>query len=443
MTGAAVKPGPIRVVFVDADDQLPEISPVRADGGTYEKAWVFAACGGRLKGELEIDLDGRVMPAGELAVGLRDALGEQWSTADECAPAVPDDWLPFISVVIATTMERVDHLELCLASIAALDYPAFEVIVVDNRPDESAERAALHARLCRDSRIRVVTESRVGTSAARNRGARLARADIVAFTDDDVVVHGGWLRGIGARFAAEPDIDCVSGVVLPAELETPAQIWFERSGSKLEPSYRAISFHNDGTWRRRRLGWLRRERFEMTATPVGGQPEKFLLYRAGKCGMGANIAFRHAALRSLGWFDETLGPGTAALGAEDTSAIARLLYQGGRVILDPGAVVRHHHRLDYAGSRRQMYGYGVGATAALAAMVRSDPRHLIGLLHLVLPGLRLFLGKSSGGRSASDYPQDLARVEMRGLVVGPFAYLRSLLAHARAVRRMGVAARTP
>jgi glycosyltransferase involved in cell wall biosynthesis len=436
---AAIVPGPVRVLLVDGDSDLPDISPVRADGGAYEKAMVFAACGGRLKGELEIDLRGQVMPAGELASGLRDALGEHWSTADPDAPVVPDDRLPFISVVIATTMERVDYLELCVASMVALDYPGFEVIVVDNRPDESAERAALHARLSRDSRIRVVTESRVGTSAARNRGARLAQADIVAFTDDDAVVHADWLRGIGARFAAEPDIDCVSGVVLPAELETPAQIWFERSGSKLEPTYRAVSFHNDGNWRRRRFGWLRRERFEMTATPDGGQPETFLLYRAGKCGMGANIAFRQAALRSLGWFDETLGPGTAALGAEDTAAIARLLYQGGRVIMDPGSIVRHHHRLDYAGSRRQMYGYGVGATAALAAMIRSDPRHLVGLMHLVLPGLRILLGKSEG-RSVGDYPKDLARVEMRGVLVGPFAYLRSWLAHARDSRRMDVAA---
>jgi GT2 family glycosyltransferase len=318
------------------------------------------------------------------------------------------------------------------------------VILVDNRPDASAQRTALHARLATDPRVRVVTERRVGISAARNRGAWVARGELVAFTDDDAVVHPGWLRGIGRRFVAEPAVDCVSGVVLPAELETPAQIWFERSGSKLEQRYRAVTFHSDGTWRGRRLGALRRARFEITATPEAGTPEKHLVYRAGKFGMGANIAFRVAALRSLGGFEETLGTGTAARGAEDIAALARLLYAGGRITMDPAVIVHHYHRVDYAGSRQQMYGYGVGATAALTALVRSDPRHLIGLLHMALPGVRVLLGKS-GQRRAGDYPKDLARVELRGLLVGPFAYLRSRLAYVRttrAVRRMDVAAGT-
>jgi hypothetical protein len=60
-------------------------------------------------------------------------------------------------------------------------------------------------------------------------------------------------------------------------------------------------------------------------------------------------------------------------------------------------------------------------------------------MHLVLPGLRVLLGKSEG-RSVGDYPKDLARVEMRGVLVGPFAYLRSWFAHARDSRRMDVAA---
>jgi hypothetical protein len=158
--------------------------------------------------------------------------------------------------------------------------------------------------------------------------------------------------------------------------------------------------------------------------------------------MGANIAFRRDALRGLGWFEETLGTGTAARGAEDIAAIARLLHRGGRITMDPAVIVRHYHRPDEASSRNQMYGYGVGATAALAALIRSDPRHLIGLVHLALPGLRVLFGKSAD-RKADNYPRELARIELRGLVVGPFAYLRSLLAHARGGRRLDIAARTP
>jgi hypothetical protein len=113
--------------------------------------------------------------------------------------------------------------------------------------------------------------------------------------------------------------------------------------------------------------------------------------------------------------------------------------------MDPAVIVRHYHRPDFAGSRTQMYGYGVGATAALAALIRSDPRHLVGLVYLAMPGLGVLFGKSAD-RKADNYPRELARMELRGLMVGPFAYLRSLLANtrsARAGRRLDVATRTP
>jgi glycosyltransferase involved in cell wall biosynthesis len=429
-------PNPVRVVFLDvaADGDLPEISGERAAGGRYDTALVFAARDGRLIGEVEVPLNGRAMTGHQLGTHLRHALGDRWLETPIPRVAVT----PFISVVIATTMARVDQLERCLDSLLALDYPDFEVILVDNRPDATDARAQLHARLTRDSRVRVISEPRRGISAARNHGARAAKGDIVAFTDDDAVAHPGWLRGIGARMHAEPDVDCVSGVVLPAELETPAQIWFERSGSKLEQRYHAVSFHNDGGWRTLRFGGLRRARFEVTTTVAdGGAPiaptRKHLVYRAGKFGMGANIAFRRDALRSVGWFEETLGTGTAARGAEDIAAIARLVYRGGRVTMDPAVIVWHYHRPDYAGSLTQMYSYGVGATAALASLIRSDPRHLVGLAHMARPGLRVLFGKSAD-RRADDYPRELARTELRGLLFGPFAYVRSLLAHARAGR---------
>jgi GT2 family glycosyltransferase len=335
-----------------------------------------------------------------------------------------------VSVVIATTMQRADELDRCLDSLLALDYPDFEVILVDNRPDPSPERAVLHARFERDPRVRVVGEARPGISAARNRGAREANGDLIAFTDDDAVAHPGWLRGIAHRFLAEPDVGCVSGMVLPAELETPAQIWFERSGSKLEQRYRPVSFHNSGQWRDRWLGSLRPARFEVTATVDGVPVERHLVYRAGKFGMGANLAFRRDALASIGWFDERLGTGTAARGAEDIAAIARLLYAGGRVTMDPASIVLHYHRRDYAGSRTQMYGYGVGLTAALTALVRSDPRHLVGLMYVIAPGLRVLFGRSAD-RKVDNYPKELARIELRGLVAGPFAYARSLLTATR------------
>jgi GT2 family glycosyltransferase len=421
------EPAPIRVAVVDIERELPDLS----GDGRYESAWVYATRAGRLVGSLDVSLSGRRDVRGhELAERLRDQLGPVWTGGDDGPPEMPEDELPLISVVIATTMSRVADLERCVASLLSLDYPAYEVILVDNRPDGSAERAALHARLSRDARVRVVAEPRPGISAARNHGARVARAGIVAFTDDDAVAHPGWLRAIGTRFAAEPETGCVSGVVLPAELETPAQIWFERSGSKLGQRYTPVSFHNDGSWRRQRFGALRRRRFEVTVAPHGGRAERAFVYRAGTFGMGANIAFRVATLRDLGWFHESLGTGTPAHGAEDIFSIARLLHRGGRITMDPGSIVSHYHRPDLEGSKVQMYGYGVGLTAALTALIASDPRHLIGLAYQALPGLRVLAGKSKA-RTSTEYPAELSTLERRGMLAGPFAYLRSRLANGR------------
>lgn len=446
-------PGPIRVMLVEEADLpgLPDLlagrtepeggsrvepdDGSRSDGRAYHSALVFVARDGCLVGQVEVPLG---LASAGLASAGSSALAVLYEPSDSHGhPAGPSPALgqdpPLVSVVVATTMVRTRELDRCLAALLALDYPDFEVIIVDNRPDGSAARAALHVRLSADPRVRVVVEPRPGISAARNHGTRVARGDLVAFTDDDAVVHRGWLRGLARRFVAEPDVGCVSGVVLPAELDTPAQIWFERSGSKLALRYQPVRFGNDGGWRGAWLGGLRRARFEVTATTADGRVDRQLVYRAGTFGMGANIAFRRTALHALGGFDETLGTGTAARGAEDIAAIARLLHGGGRVVMDPAAIVHHYHRPDYVDARRQMYAYGVGATAALTALVRADPAHLVGLLHLARPGLAVLRGRSAR-RRASGYPRQLAMAELYGMLVGPFAYVRSVLAHDRGSR---------
>ena len=73
----------------------------------------------------------------------------------------------------------------------------------------------------------VVTEPVRGPSAARNRGMRAAKGEIIAFTDDDVVVDPNWLTAIVARMLAHPDEAAVTGLSIPTELETPAQVALE------------------------------------------------------------------------------------------------------------------------------------------------------------------------------------------------------------------------
>jgi glycosyltransferase involved in cell wall biosynthesis len=102
--------------------------------------------------------------------------------------------------------------------------------VVDNRPTDPATRELVHEAGRDDDRIRSRPESRPGSSVARNAGVAHSRAEPVAFTDDDVTVESEWLDWLVEPLVTDPRVTVVTGLVLPAELETPAQRWFEVYG---------------------------------------------------------------------------------------------------------------------------------------------------------------------------------------------------------------------
>ncbi|HWB36149.1 MAG TPA: glycosyltransferase family A protein, partial [Rugosimonospora sp.] len=228
------RPAPILVTRVDVDRPLAPVSLARADGTRYTHALLIFYRGGVPVAQHSAPVTGDEITTEQL---------EAWVPAlpaDRALPR-PDD-APFISVVVPTVMQRGELLERSIGALAALDYPEFEVIVVDNRPDGTAERAVLHQRLGALPGVRVVSEAYPGISAARNRGVRDARGGIVAFTDDDAVTDPNWLWAFAARFAAEPELACVTGPMLPAELETAAQVWFESSGGKLAADFRPVTY---------------------------------------------------------------------------------------------------------------------------------------------------------------------------------------------------------
>jgi cellulose synthase/poly-beta-1,6-N-acetylglucosamine synthase-like glycosyltransferase len=256
--------------------------------------------------------------------------------------------------------------------------------------------------------MRVMAEPRPGASAARNRGLAAAAGEIVAFTDDDTVVDRGWLRALAGRFVAEPDADCVTGLVLPGELETAAQIWFERSGNAFAPRYQRASYAGGP--------------FTVTNRYADDPYQPASVYRLGEYGTGSNMALRASVLRGLGGFDEALGPGTPAMAGEDILLFLRLLSRGGRLAYEPGAFVRHWHRRDLDELVHQTRSYGIGLTAMLTATVRRDPRHLWGLARTILPGINLLL-RGEAVRSTPP-PRVLVGAKRVGMLIGPVAYLR-------------------
>ena len=76
----------------------------------------------------------------------------------------------------------------------------------------------------RHARVRYVREPKPGLDHARNRALTEATGSILAFTDDDVVVDPAWALALTTAFAADPEAMVVTGLVVPYELETDAQL---------------------------------------------------------------------------------------------------------------------------------------------------------------------------------------------------------------------------
>jgi GT2 family glycosyltransferase len=417
-------PGPVRVALVDVD------APQDLDCSNHERAWILAVDRGRPLGAVELEAPGPVLAAeavAEALAPLRNAAGdgrrEGLADADVVAP------LPRATVVVPTTADRHELLDTSIRALTRMDHPDFEIVVVDNRRANGAN-ATLEA-LALLPGVRVVAERRPGISAARNAGLNAATGEIVAFTDDDVEVDPGWLSAIARRFVREPQLDVVTGMVVPKELETPAQVWFERSGNGLDRCYDPLTFALHPT-----------SRFSLVRDAGrSAQQRVHSLYATGELGLGSNMAFRTETLRAAGGFDLALGAGTPTRGGEDLAILLELLRAGRRIGTEPAAIVHHVHRRGLDELERQLHGYGLGLTAMLTAIIWRDPRHVVGLLSVVPAALRSMSTSSSGKRSgqAAGYPPELVRAELRGMVAGPLAYLKSR----RAQRRWRPADTTP
>ena len=99
---------------------------------------------------------------------------------------------PPITVIVATR-ERPNDLRACLDSLLQLEYPAYEILVVDNDPVSDDTARLIEEDFA--ARVRYVRENRHGLAWAHNCGLKQVKTDIVAFTDDDVVVDQHWLTG--------------------------------------------------------------------------------------------------------------------------------------------------------------------------------------------------------------------------------------------------------
>jgi GT2 family glycosyltransferase len=217
---------------------------------------------------------------------------------------------PTVSVVVCA-YNAADTIDDCLTALARVDYPRFEVIVVDDgSSDDTARRIRAHPW------ARLIQVANGGLSAARNIGMHAATGEIVAYVDADVRVEPSWLSYLVQPFVTSDAIAVGGPNVVPQD-----------------------------------DGW-----FAQCVACSPGAPSHVLLDdRVAEHVPGCNLAIRRDALLRIGGFDPIF-----LRAGDDVDVCWRLQEQGGRVAFSPAALVWHHHRGRLGAYWRQQVGYGEG-----------------------------------------------------------------------------------
>jgi glycosyltransferase involved in cell wall biosynthesis len=325
----------------------------------------------------------------------------QESIREELAPVV--GWVQFPSLTVAIcTKDRPENLARCLkhllkvrkpntSSLRTSDsLPGFEVLVVDNAPSDERTKELVSTM----SGVRYVQEPRAGLDFARNRALREATGEIIAYLDDDVAVDRQWLEGLVDAWSENPDAGAFTGLVLPYELATEAQILFEQRGG-FRRGFEKI-----------RYGQI-----------LPGNP----LYPCGSgiFGVGCNMAFRKEILLRLGGFDEALDTGPPLPGGGDLDIFYRVIRAGYPLVYEPQYLVFHQHRRDLVDLRRQYRSWGLGFMAFVTKSYQQDSTQRRKILRLIAWWFRDQLQQLKqsvlGGHAL---PPNMILAELWGGVVG-------------------------
>jgi GT2 family glycosyltransferase len=222
-------------------------------------------------------------------------------------PFPPKLTWPRISVVVCSYNGEGTIRE-CLEGLASLDYPDFEVIVVDDgSTDTTASIAAEYG-------FRVISTENRGLSSARNTGLEATTGEIVAYTDDDACPDPHWLTYLAATFMTTSYV----GV----------------GGPNIAPRGQGLIA-------------------DCVTHAPGGPAHVLLSDRDAEHIPGCNMAFRKEALQAIGGFD----PQFRAAG-DDVDVCWRLQEKGWKLGFSPAAMVWHRRRNSVRAYWKQQVGYG-------------------------------------------------------------------------------------
>jgi len=213
--------------------------------------------------------------------------------------------------VVVCTFNRSASLRRMLKSLQEMvipDHLSCEVIVVDNNSDDDTrlvfEEIQKHFKL----KIRYVFEDKKGLSHARNRGVKEAGGEIIAFTDDDVIIDKHWIQNIDKAFKEYDDVVCVGGKILPI-------------------------------WEIPKPKWLKPDLYGYLALLDKGDT---VAYMDALDIWGANFAVKSEMFKKYGLFDTNLGRTPKKIySGEEAEFLKRLQNAGEKILYYPLSVVHH------------------------------------------------------------------------------------------------------
>jgi len=222
-------------------------------------------------------------------------------------PAIQQCRSPKVSVVVCS-YNGGRTIRQCLEHLTRLDYPNYEVIVVnDGSTDSTREIATAYP-------VRLISTENQGLSSARNTGMKEAAGELIAYIDDDAWPDPHWLTYLVDTFE-KSDHAGVGGPNIPPEDDT----------------------------------WIAR----CVANAPGGPIHVLVSDEIAEHIPGCNMAFRKSCLEEIGGFDTTF-----RVAGDDVDLCWRIQQRGWKIGFSPAAMVWHRRRGSVRAYWRQQKGYG-------------------------------------------------------------------------------------
>ena len=215
--------------------------------------------------------------------------------------------------LIICTYNREKYIGPLLDSIAKNDYPTtdYEIVLVDNNcTDNTRGVCEQFAEAHRDITLRYVVETEQGLSAARNKGIKEAKGDIIIYVDDDALVDADYIRIYAEHFASHPETMAAGGPIEPL-YETEEPKW-------MSPYTKALL-----------TAWM-------------NYGDKVREYPNGRYPGGGNAAYRKVVFDQVGMFNTELGrKGSLLLASEEKDIFDKMHALGMQVLYLPTPILHH------------------------------------------------------------------------------------------------------